>query len=343
MSRDLFKAVKKNDLKLAEAILLAGADIEATNYNKNTVLMKARTVEIAKLLVDHGANVNAVTRDKYQQTVLMCVRSSAVVEFLLNHGANIHAKSANGSTALHCAHNSDSYSILLKRGAVVDINLVASGYSSPLHNAAIYASAINVKLLIDHGADVNLRTAEGYTPLMSAHANHAAQKVLIEAGADVNAKNNLGTTALMRSTGVEQASDLIAAGAEINARNNAGQTAFMLPKIQALKQLFAESGADINTQDIDGRTALMLDGNVDSVKYLLGIGVDFRLKDIQGKSALEHENPEIRALINNHSLKTAAAEVFAVNPILNSLNTLQSNASNNIENAGMKANQRQRL
>ena len=49
-----------------------------------------------------------------------------------------------------------------------------------------------MKLLIEHGADVNLKDWEGTTALMEAAAHNAADiaQVLIEYGADVNTRGN---------------------------------------------------------------------------------------------------------------------------------------------------------
>jgi ankyrin repeat protein len=56
-----------------------------------------------------------------------------------------------------------------------------------------------VKLLIDHGADVNQKNFRGATPLMGAAVgtDPAVVKYLIEKGADVNARDPDGHTALM--------------------------------------------------------------------------------------------------------------------------------------------------
>ena len=61
----------------------------------------------------------------------------------------------------------------------------------------------HVTLLLDSGADVNSRDAEGRTLLMwaSVVGRIPIMRLLIERGADINAVCNHGQTALMRAAG----------------------------------------------------------------------------------------------------------------------------------------------
>ncbi|HJX34358.1 MAG TPA: ankyrin repeat domain-containing protein, partial [Desulfatiglandales bacterium] len=56
-----------------------------------------------------------------------------------------------------------------------------------------------MELLIDRGADVNVKANNGTTPLMLAafYDDKKCVELLIDHGADINAKNNLGLTARM--------------------------------------------------------------------------------------------------------------------------------------------------
>ena len=76
------------------------------------------------------------------------------------------------------------------------------------HSALIESSSRGyleqVQLLLDKGADVNIRDKDGNTALIhaSSKGHLAIVKLLIEKVADINAKNNDGKTALIVSINV---------------------------------------------------------------------------------------------------------------------------------------------
>ena len=78
------------------------------------------------------------------------------------------------------------------------------------------ADAQAVRKLIENGADVNARDAEGNTPLILAsfYASPKCVALLLEKGADANAANKAGVTALIRAaTNYEKTRLLVDAGA----------------------------------------------------------------------------------------------------------------------------------
>ena len=99
----------------------------------------------------------------------------------------------------------------LAAGTDVDVK---GGYSStadtltikladrtPLHEAASWGHMEIAELLIDNGADVNVKSGFGQTPLHWAAGNEGRQvaELLIAKGADVNAKDDYGNTPLDRA------------------------------------------------------------------------------------------------------------------------------------------------
>jgi ankyrin repeat protein len=64
----------------------------------------------------------------------------------------------------------------------------------PLHSASTYGHTECI--LLDAGADFNLKDNNGRTPLHSASWNDHANcvRILLDAGADLNLKDNLGRT-----------------------------------------------------------------------------------------------------------------------------------------------------
>jgi hypothetical protein len=96
---------------------------------------------------------------------------------------------------------------LLRKGA--NVNAKHGDYdSTPLHVAALWGHAEVARLLLDHGADVNSRSKDGWTPLHYAAAFGYADvaRLLLERGADPSIKDDKGRTPLdvARERGYEE-------------------------------------------------------------------------------------------------------------------------------------------
>ena len=108
-----------------------------------------------------------------------------VVKLLLEKGANVNAKTPSGWTALTwAAWNGSSDVVKLLEGRVA---------AKTLMDAACLGDLKLLQQLIKKGADVNMKTLEERTPLMgAARRGHLdVVKALIALGADVNAKADL--------------------------------------------------------------------------------------------------------------------------------------------------------
>ena len=137
---------------------------------------------------------------------------------------------------------------------------------SRLVDAAAGQDAAAVQALLDAGAEVNARRADGATALLwAAHRDDLAMvELLLAAGADPNAADEHGVTPLMRasenaSPGVVQA--LLDAGADPDAAQSSGLTPLMIAartgERDVVRGLLAH-GADVNAVTHEtGVTALM--------------------------------------------------------------------------------------
>ena len=156
--------------------------------------------DIVMELLNHGANVNAENHKKECPLVLIDVWKSneedvtAIASLLLEHGADINAQSKDGSTLLSLAAAASNYSLvceLLKNGA--DVNLQDKTRQTPLHDAD---SCNIVRELIKHGAYKNAKDYEGNTPLhiVSENGYIPELKELLRHKANLKIRNNLGHT-----------------------------------------------------------------------------------------------------------------------------------------------------
>lgn len=147
-------------------------------------------------------NPNPTSNEEYKTLVGAAGHgdSAAVVKFI-KQGVNVNAVDKNGNTALIMAARFGELSIvkmLIKAGATIDEPRSPKGRTA-LMAALAYANGIEMtKLLVENGANVNARAADGTTPLIiaAAGAKYNVVKYLIEKGADVNAKDNNGKNAL---------------------------------------------------------------------------------------------------------------------------------------------------
>ena len=121
-----------------------------------------------------------------------------VIEQLLANGADPNFMTPDGDTPLSIATFLDwrqTVRNLLRNGA--DPNFIW-GTSSHIGPPAVFASAHMLKLLIAHGASVNVTNMDGHTPLFTQvmRGNIECAKLLLSLNADPNSADRLGTTPL---------------------------------------------------------------------------------------------------------------------------------------------------
>ncbi|XP_059139288.1 serine/threonine-protein phosphatase 6 regulatory ankyrin repeat subunit C-like [Physella acuta] len=198
--------------------LLVGAKMEAVSCSH---------IEIVKLLVSSGADVNCIDEDG-STLFIKAVQSKQmeIVKFFLEKKVNIDQADDSQSTALHYACRSNSLEI--------------------------------VKLLVNAGAKVEVFNNESSTPFSIACkiSNMDMMKLLINAGSDINCVDTYQRTPLINSIrGENQQKPLY---------NLIGCFHYSAPYINSTTeshfdttQFLLEHGADISNVDIDGMTALM--------------------------------------------------------------------------------------
>jgi ankyrin repeat protein len=129
----------------------------------------------------------------------------------------------------------------------------------PMRRLVAACHAVGCRVLVDGGADVNVKDSQGFTPLHCAADvdSEPVIRYLVEKGADLNAKTGAGATPLIvassqeRMHALETLADL---GADMEARDGEGSTALHLAAMRgavAVVNKLAEKGAAFKTSTHD--------------------------------------------------------------------------------------------
>ena len=194
----LIEAVIIPRVDLVQLLLSRGAHVNARGVRGRTALQAATSlfserydakaqqdqIEIVKVLLNNGADLEARGGDYWQVTPLM-----------------LAIDKQRGQIAL----------LLVEQGADVNAQSAFVGRNRPGRSALMLAAEKDmsdvVQALLAKGADVNYRNELGETALHAAARRPAGRRnaevaqVLLTAGVEVNAQNNKGETALMLAAG----------------------------------------------------------------------------------------------------------------------------------------------
>ena len=160
-------------------------------------------------------------------------RSVAVAELLLDVGADIDAQTSvhsNGETPL---------AMKLRFGSEADVRFLLERGADPNRGPIKFMPSASmpalVALLLEHGWNIN--EGDGQRTLLHHDANHGHGKkvrVLLDFGADPNVRDSAGRAPLhlvaARGTGREAIRALVGAGADVEACDAAGRTPLALAR-----------------------------------------------------------------------------------------------------------------
>ena len=150
--------------------------------------------EIADLLVERGATIDAMVVKNRETPLLHCVvsiKNAKALKWALNKGLHPDIKDKYaGTTPLHMAAyigNTDCARILVEHGGC--INVTDNDKLTPLHCAAGKGQYDMVQFLLEHGADINAANKAGKTPLNYAVGNREIEQLLSDKGATKDSTN----------------------------------------------------------------------------------------------------------------------------------------------------------
>ena len=245
----LLFAVRDGNRDMMRLLLELGADLEQTSGNHTSPLLIALLngqVGLAAELLARGANPNSI--DDYHRGALFAAIelrnfNHEKYPFLYSDGRDplelIEALLDKGADPNQRSETTPVHGLMQFDGSWVNFD-----GQTPFIRAALSGDVAVMRLLLAHGADPNIATAQGSTALMAAsginwipaqtftrpEADYVdAVKLCLERGADVNASNSLELAA-------------------IHGAANRGWVSII--------QILADHGAKLDVPDIAGRTPM---------------------------------------------------------------------------------------
>ena len=291
-NQPLHIAAKKGCIQTVQTVQLlldCGADVNALNEDGQTPLHTAADAEkdcseLCSILLTHNAKIDAVDKDGNQPLHLACKQwHTATVRLLLSHGADV--------TALN---NQQRKPLDLKSYEVHNGN-------QPLHIAAQKVCIQTVQLLVDCGADVNALNEDGQTPL---HTVASGEKdcpelcsILLKHNAKIDAVDKDGNQPLHLACEAGLTSTvqcLLSYNADVFSTNNFHQTALHKAvcserDCSKVCEMLIAKGSRVNVTDSNGHTSLQLacqKGNLKMFNMLVKSDADCNVLNVCGETLL---------------------------------------------------------
>jgi len=170
-SNPLVTAVMNDDLEEVKARVMMRARVNARDKSHDGITpihaaVENANIEIIQFLLDSGAKVNI--RDSLKRTPLMMMDGDAtpeIFDLLIRYGAKLQLLDKEKNTVLHHivgnSDNPDLVRLLINHG--IDVNAVNKSRETALMIAAENGNAESVKVLLESGADVTKLSAEDKT------------------------------------------------------------------------------------------------------------------------------------------------------------------------------------
>lgn len=256
----LFLAAAHGQPDMIDLLVAAGADVNrtlvgrASNYGPLRTALNAAAhgahVDVVERLLAHGASPLRLD-DEGRNAAHLLVRAAdnagrvgwiarlcVVLRTMLDLGVPAGATDFEGANLLHYAVRRqipvETLRLLIERGA--DPMLPDSEGTTPLQAACFADNSCAIRLLLEHGANVNQRTSSG-TSLLDLIRTEESLEALLAAGPDLESTDPAGRTALFNALSEWKFSNypddplhpwkairLVAAGASLDTRAANGLT-----------------------------------------------------------------------------------------------------------------------
>lgn len=316
-------AASTGNLTLAKTLLNLGADVNIKDDNSNTPLFSAsgavrynnkrneipNNLELVKLLVEKGGDVNAGGVAGTPLIAAVQARSFEVLDYLLEKGASAKVKNKEGMTPLmllaYSYNNknkevSEKITALIKAGARV--NDSNNNGQTALMIAVNNRSSEMVRLLLENGADPGIEDKNGSNILSYALSDPATLKLFLDKGANPNVTVNgepLLHQAIYRNDATFQIL-LANKNTDLNIKNRNGDNILHVlarsPNYAQKINLLVANSVAINAPNNLLETPLIKavqSHNMAAVTILIDSKANINARDAAGRTALYYANQYI--------------------------------------------------
>lgn len=198
-------------------------------YTPLMIAVQKKNKELAKILIEAGADVGVPSDEKNALTVALNNDASGLKNLILGQDLNADLLGKALATAVE-ENNFELMKRLVQEGA--NVNYSDERTSPPLHEAAFEAREKFVKFLLNNGANVDVRDDHMRgTPLLTAAEEGHLEiiKILLKHEANINAQNKSGDTPVILAcvAGQWRAKDiLVRNGANMSIENDYGDSGY---------------------------------------------------------------------------------------------------------------------
>ena len=187
LGEDFIEAVKSGDrAKIAKFLKNKKLDVDVVDEDGKSALIIAvenNDVEVAKLLLEHGANVNFQEDNEVGNTPLICAAKQSygdieMMKLLLEHGADVNLQNKRGKTPLmYAGAFFEPASLLLEHGA--DMNIKDNKGNTVLPYVARLGYAESLDLLLSDTSKFEVSDAK--KAILAARGNKEVQNCIFDA------------------------------------------------------------------------------------------------------------------------------------------------------------------
>ena len=252
---------------------------------------------VCQVFIGAGAGVETKNDEGYSPLhMASCLGALTTVKMLVEAGADVRATDAVRATCLilaGCFGHTDIVRYLVGLPEV-DLNHQDSNNCTALHVAVESKHADVVQVLIDAGADIEMKTNKGHSPLDVASVSGAltTMKMLVKAGADIRDTDTNGCRCLILAAyfGHTDIMRYLVGLPEVDLDHKCTALhAAVQVNHPDIVQVLIDAGTDIEMKNNDGRSPLHMAsclGALTTVKMLVKAGVDLDQRDGNNFTAL---------------------------------------------------------